>query len=272
MISQSRAVVQNGAMRVLPALALLFLPSAAEADPIKGPPLDTGFAISLSAPSLKPSPGIGVYELDLFDAEQPVIDTLHAAGGFVICYFSAGSFEDWRPDVARFPKDVLGKAYEGWPGERWLDIRRREVLAPILEARLDLATRKDCDAVDPDNVDGFSIQTGFAISVNDQRAFNRWLAEAAHARGLAIGLKNAAELVPDLVDVFDFAVVESCAAQKACDDHSAFSKRGKAVFQIEYRGEIEDWSSVCRDAKGLRFTAILANLELDGDVARCPME
>ena len=253
----------------LQVLLLLPISTAAIAEPIKGPPLDAEFAISLSAPDLKAQPGIGVYELDLFDAEESAIDKLHAAGGYVICYFSAGSLENWRPDVSRFPESVLGRDYTNWPGERWLDIRQRDVLAPIFNARLDLAVKKKCDAVDPDNVDGYTNRTGFDISSADQRAFNRWLAKAAHARGLAIGLKNAADLVSDLKDAFDFAVIESCAAQHACDAYRPFAEDGKAVFQIEYRGEVEDWGRICRNAKERRFTAILANLELDGAAARC---
>jgi hypothetical protein len=247
---------------------LIALPIAAMADPIK-PPRDAGFAISLSKPELNPTPGIGVYEVDLFDTEQTTIDALHAAGGYVICYFSAGSVEDWRPDFAEFPAGVIGKDYAGWYGERWVDIRQRDVLAPIFNARLDLARQKHCDAVDPDNIDGFSNATGFAISADDQRGFNLWLAEIAHSRGVAIGLKNAAELVPQLAESFDFAVIENCAAQHACTHYRRFADQGKAVFQIEYRGEIRDWEKACRDAKEHGFTAILANLELDGDAESC---
>jgi hypothetical protein len=257
-------------MRLPYFLALLLLPGTAEAEPVKRPPVDAGFAISLSNPELNPTPGIGVYEVDLFDTEQPTIDALHAAGGYVICYFSAGSVEDWRPDLAEFPASVIGKDYEGWNGERWLDIRQRDVLAPIFNARIDLARVKACDAVDPDNVDGFSNATGFEISADDQRAFNLWLAEAAHQRGLAIGLKNAAELVPDLAESFDFAVIENCAAQEACGAYEAFAARNKAVFQIEYRSETADWKSVCLDAAKRGFTAILAGLELDGTAEACP--
>ena len=257
-------------MKVAIAALILLLPLAAFADPIKGPPADTGFSISLSNPNLKPLPGIGVYELDLFDAEPPVIDALHAAGGYVVCYFSAGSLEDWRSDASQFPKFVVGRDYEGWPGERWLDIRQRTLLAPIMEARLDLAVKKDCDAVDPDNVDGFSNQTGFDISKDDQLAFNRGLADAAHARDLAIGLKNAAELVNELMTAFDFVVIESCAAQKVCGTYEPFADAGKAVFQIEYRGETGDWNAACHDAIARRFTAILTNLALDGKAEGCP--
>jgi hypothetical protein len=253
-------------------LCLLLLPGgAADAElAIRRPPRDAGFAISLSNPELAPSPGIGVYEIDLFDTEPATIDALHAAGGYVICYFSAGSLEDWRPDAADFPAAAIGKAYEGWDGERWLDIRQRDALAPIFDARLDLAREKACDAVDPDNVDGFSNPTGFDISAEEQRAFNLWLAQAAHQRDLAIGLKNAAELVPDLVGSFDFAVIENCAAQRACATYAPFAEAGKAVFQIEYRSETADWAAVCKDAKQRGFTAVLAERELDGRLENCP--
>ena len=248
----------------------LLISNVAIAEPFNGPPRHAGFRINLSEPDLRPEPGIGVYELDLFDAEPSTIDALHAASGYVICYFSAGSFEDWRPDVARIPQSIIGKDYQGWPGERWLNIRDRDALAPILEARLDLAVSKGCDAVDPDNVDGFTNQTGFDVSAEDQRGFNRWLAEAAHGRGLAISLKNAAELVGDLVERFDFAVIESCAAQQACLAFAPFAERKKAVFQIEYRNETKDWAAVCREAAAQGFTAILAELTLDGTEEPCP--
>jgi hypothetical protein len=256
--------------------ALLLLPfllssaAIAPADEYRHPPAEGGFAISLAEPDLKPAPGIGTYEIDLFDTVQDTIDALHAAGGYVICYVSAGSFEDWRPDAAQFPQVVLGKDYSGWPGERWLDIRRQDLLAPILWARLDLARKKHCDAVDPDNVDGFSNDTGFAISRNQQAAFNRWIAEAAHARGLAVGLKNAAELVETLAGTFDFAVIENCATDESCGAFRPFADRHKPVFQIEYDITAADWPAICARAKENGFTAILAEEKLDGKARGCP--
>ena len=46
---------------------------------------------------------------------------------YAVCYIDAGTWENWRPDRQRFPDSVLGRA-NGWPGERWLDIRRIDVL------------------------------------------------------------------------------------------------------------------------------------------------
>ena len=256
-------------MKVVLLLALLLMAGSAAAEPLRPPPGDAGFAISLSKPGIAPQAGISNYEIDLFDVPQPTIDSLHAADGYVICYFSAGTFEDWRPDAARFPESVLGRDNVGWPGERWLDIRQREILAPIFGARLDLAVQKHCDAVDPDNVDGFSNETGFKISTWDQISFNRWLATEAHTRGLAIGLKNAPDLVQELAGTFDFSVIESCAAEGSCSDYKPFADNGKPVFQIEYRDETKDWKAVCAAARAAHFTAILTDEELDGQAEHC---
>ncbi len=120
-----------------------------------------------------------MYDIDLFDTPPAVIDELHAAGRIVICYFSAGSHEDWRPDSADFPAAVLGEPLDDWPGERWLDIAQLERLQPIMQARLELAVAKGCDGVEPDNVDGYTQASGFRITYADQLAYNRWLAAAA---------------------------------------------------------------------------------------------
>ena len=52
---------------------------------------------------------------------------LKAAGRKVICYFSAGSYEPYRPDAADFAAADLGNELVGWPGERWLDTRSNGV-------------------------------------------------------------------------------------------------------------------------------------------------
>ena len=78
------------------------------------------------------SVAVQMYDIDLFDAPQSVIDELRGKGVVVICYFSAGSWEDWRPDKDDFPAEVLGNTLSGWSDERWLDIRQIELLRPQL--------------------------------------------------------------------------------------------------------------------------------------------
>ena len=91
------------------------------------------------------------------------MDDLHALGSDVVCYLSAGSWENLRPDAGDFPARVMGRS-NGWPGEQWLDIRKIGVLGPIMKARLDMCAAKGFDAVEFDNVDGYQNRTGFPLT------------------------------------------------------------------------------------------------------------
>ena len=180
---------------------------------------------------------VEMYDIDLFDTSTATIADLEADGRIVVCYFSAGSWEDWRPDAADYPAVVLGNTLDGWPGERWVDIRRLDLLGPILEARLDLARDKGCTGVEPDNVDAYQNSSGFPLVAADQLAFNRWLATRAHERGLSIGLKNDLDQVTVLEPDFDWALNEQCFEYDECDVLQPFIDAGKAVFGVEYSGE-----------------------------------
>lgn len=203
----------------------------------------------------------GVYDIDLFNTDESMIELLHSEGKRVICYFSAGSFEDWRPDSGSFPPELTGKPHPKWESKKWLDIREIGKLAPMIEARLDLAVAKGCDAVDADNVDAYSYDSGFDITYEDQIRFNNYLADEAHKRGLAIGLKNNFGQVKDLADVFDFAVSEQCFELNQCDLLYPFIKKGKAVFGVEYAFPAEVF---CDAANNVGYDFILSNRELDG--------
>ena len=61
---------------------------------------------------------VAAYDLDLFDTPPADVDRLHADGKVLICYFSAGSVERWRPDADAFPGGAIGLPLDGWPGER----------------------------------------------------------------------------------------------------------------------------------------------------------
>lgn len=208
---------------------------------------------------------VQMYDIDLFDTPMSTIDSLRTQGRVVICYFSAGSWEDWRPDAVAFPAVVKGSS-NGWPGEKWLDIRNMAALSPLMQARLDLAVDKGCDGVEPDNIDGYSNNTGFPLSYNDQLTYNRWLANQAHARGLSIGLKNDLEQVADLEPHFDWALNEQCFEYNECDLLLPFVQAGKAVFGVEYSGNT---TSFCPAANSMDFDWLKKNLDLDAWRAAC---
>lgn len=186
----------------------------------------------LSGAPINTTYDVEVVDVDLFE-RQADVPALQAAGFRVICYFSAGSSEDWRPDFDRFDDADLGKRLDGWAGERWLDIRSPGVWEIMLD-RLDLAAQAGCDGVEPDNVDGFANNTGFSLTATDQLAFNRALANAAHERGLAVALKNDGDQVPELVDYFDLSLNEQCHEYDECDQLQPFLDAGKPVFNAEY--------------------------------------
>lgn len=245
-----------------------FLPLVLRATPsptVALPPLSTTWQIQYTG-ALDLSPRVGLFNLDLFDTPPEALAELHARGVFVMCYFSAGTWEDWRPDAARFPAGVLGKELPDWPGERWLDVRRLDVLQPIMTERLELARQKGCDGVDPDNVDGYANATGFPLTAEDQLAYNRWLAEAAHQRGLSIGLKNDLEQIPALLPWFDWALNESCFAYDECALLLPFVQANKPVFVIEYTVPPEEF---CPQALAWGFNALYKRVALDAYRVDC---
>jgi hypothetical protein len=200
-----------------------------------------------------------VYELDAFSTTEGVVARLRAAGRRAICYVDAGTHEDFRPDAGSFPPDVLGKP-SGWPGERWIDVRRWDVLAPVLAARLELCRSKGFDGVELDNVDGYTADTGFPLTAGDQLTFNRRLAGLAHRHGLAVGLKNDVEQAEALEPAFDFAVNEECFAEDECGRLAPFVAAGKAVFHVEYDVAVGEFCPVTR---ALGFSSMRKRPELD---------
>jgi len=208
--------------------------------------------------------GFDVVDIDMEDSSAELISSLKEQGKTVVCYISAGSYEDWRSDEASFNTSVLGSNMSGWPGEKWLDISNTEVLEPIMAVRMDRAKAKGCDAIHPDNIDGYSNNTGFNLSYNEQLVYNRLLANLAHERGLIIGLKNDVEQIDDLVDYFDFVINESCYVYNECGGYSAFIEAKKPVFIIEYDENV--FENNLQDAISNQFYMIHKHWDLDSYV------
>jgi len=210
---------------------------------------------------------VEIYDIDLFDTDQAVIDALKKDGKKVICYFSAGSYEDWREDKNDFPENILGKSLDGWPGERWLDIRD-DRLARLMRERLNLAVQKGCDGVEPDNMDGYLNTTGFDLQPDDQLAYNKFIANEARKRGLAVGLKNDLEQITALEPYFDFGLIEQCHEYDECDKIAPFILKFKPVFNAEYkqkyiRNSVGVRELLCSDAKKFHLRTLVLPVELD---------
>ena len=127
---------------------------------------------------------VQISDFDAFATRAATVARFHRAGQHLVCYLDAGTWENFRPDARRFPRRILG-AGNGWPGERWLDIRALGVIEPIIAARLDMCAGKGFDGVEFDNIDAYANHSGFPLTAAEQLRYDEWLAAAAHARGLA---------------------------------------------------------------------------------------
>lgn len=183
-------------------------------------------------------PDVQMVDIDLFDQSAATIAALQADGRVVVCYFSAGSFEDWRPDAGDFPDAAIGRDLDGWEGEAWLDVMDPTVRT-VMQSRLDLAVDKGCDGVEPDNVDGYDNSNGLGLSATEQLSYNRFIADEAHLRGLSVGLKNDLAQLEELEPWFDWGLNEECAAYDECEREKVLTDAGKAVFHVEY---VDDWA------------------------------
>ncbi|MGM9491540.1 endo alpha-1,4 polygalactosaminidase [Ideonella sp. YS5] len=209
---------------------------------------------------------VKVYDIDLFDAPDSVLATLRSQGKHIVCYFSAGSAENWRPDYSRFKASDKGNALDGWAGERWVDTRSANVRS-IMKARLDKAKARGCDGVEPDNVDAYQNNPGFPLTAQTQLSYNRFLANEAHARGLKVGLKNDVDQLSALAPSFDFAVNEQCNQYGECGGYTVFTRAGKPVFNAEYkaqwRTDANARAQMCAKARAMNLRTMVLPLNLD---------
>ena len=249
------------------------------------------------------TPNVSIFDIDLFDTPTETIKQLHSMGKKVICYFSAGSYEDWRPDASEFKKEDLGRDLDGWPGEKWLNLGSENVRR-IMKGRVDLAREKGCDGVDPDNIDGyvstdlppchpFRLNTrcanktyqqnnnGLSLTQSSSITFLQYISSLTAPLNLTLGLKNAGDIIPAVLPIVHFSVNEQCAKYGECATFAPFIAAEKPVFHIEYpdgagaeQGLKEDVVGRYCDRMGKGdgsegFSTVLKKMELDGWVEFC---
>jgi hypothetical protein len=203
---------------------------------------------------------VSIFNLDGEETSRTIIRAVKSDGKRAVCYFSAGSYESYRADRTRFPKKLLGRTMDGWPDERWLDIRAVATLRPIMRERMRTCKAKGFDGVDPDNVAGFTNRTGFPLTARHQVTYNKMIASEAHKLGLAVGLKNDPSQARQLAPYFDFAVTEQCFQYDECQRYLAFIWAGKPVMNIEYK---RTPSVFCEHTTGLGIFSVQKRVRLD---------
>jgi hypothetical protein len=245
----------------------------ASAGQVWKPSAGTSLQIELSGTVSDLTYAADVFDVDLFDTPAATIKTLKGSGKKVICYFSAGSFEDWRPDKDLFQPADKGSALQGWPGEYWLKTDSPNVRS-IMASRIKMAQDKGCDGVDPDNVDGYDNENGLGLSQATAIDYLKYMANEAHSRGLSIGLKNAGGIVADVLPIMEWHVNEQCLQYGECNKFAPFITQNKPVFHIEYPDgapnitpDVKTQNCNAPSAKG--FSIVLKTIDLDAWVNPC---
>ncbi len=206
------------------------------------------------------------YDIDLSTNSAEQIADLKQQGRFVICYFSAGSFESYRDDAGAFFEEDLGNTLANFGQERWLNTRSNNV-REIMKSRMESAVSKGCDAVEPDNMDGHINDSGFELTAEDTVDYSIFIAEYARSLGLYVGMKNNVGLAGQLQPYFDFAINESCYRFSECTKLSPFYNAKKAIFHVEYLSvaDVGDGKldTVCAQTKPLGISTIVLPVALN---------
>jgi|GEM_PF-970208 len=191
--------------------------------------------------------GPKMYDIDMENASSALVSRLKAKGMYVVCYVESGDWASGRPDAGDYAPAILGRNIDGFPDEKFVNITAIDspagptgkTLRQIMMARLDRAKEKGCEGIEPDLDDLHTYTTGFTITQAKQVAFNKLMIEAAHARGMSMGLKNGAD--PDgtfnqqmLTAGADWVINEECNQYDECAGYKQFITAGRAVFQVEY--------------------------------------
>jgi len=140
--------------------------------------------------------------------------------------------------------------------------------------RIILAASNGCDGIDPDNVDGYDNDNGLGLTTASAIDYMTFLADEAHSRGLAIGLKNAAEIVGSVLPHVEWQVNEGCLQYQECDSFQPFIDAGKPVFHIEYPSDAPDVSpgtkvENCGAVSASGFSTVLKTTDLNAWIDPC---
>ncbi|XXQ39015.1 Glycoside-hydrolase family GH114 TIM-barrel domain-containing protein [Plasmodiophora brassicae] len=231
------------------------------------------------------TPNVPVWDIDperLVPSDIPVMmNALRAHNRYIICYVNVGALDpgavDWNAFTAVTPT-IIDTVSLVWDFQYLLDIRRNETRA-LIKARFQRMASYGCHGIQTDNLDVYSLANKFGLTVDNAVDYMKWISATVHSLGMAVGLKDCGNLVTprNLVPVFDFAVVDSCADFTGmCAEFTPFIQAGKPVFAAEYTDAgsagcpvVSSPASACATTNAQNFEGILKSCDLGPEWQGC---
>lgn len=106
-------------------------------------------------------------------------------------------------------------------------------------------------------------QDKWNLPMSEYVKYFKFMAGVAHSNGIAIGMKNGMEMIPEVLSDMDFAVNEECWAWNECGTYEPVTKAGKAVFHVEYEKEI------CENPKNVKLSSLFKPLQVNTIGGQC---
>ncbi|WP_209306736.1 endo alpha-1,4 polygalactosaminidase [Microbacterium paludicola] len=219
------------------------------------PPTDGVFDYQLGEVYERVDRGAGPVDIDVV-VRDSTAEPLE--GAYNVCYVNGfqtqpGDAAFWLERDDLLLRDATGGLLVDpeWPDEYILDpstAAQRDGIVDVLGPVIDGCAADGFDAVEIDNLDTW---TRFdRVDRGGAHVLATAYVERAHAAGLAIAQKNAAEITRIAHDElgFDFAVAEECGVWDECGAYT--DVYGDHVLQIEYPDSLDEgtatFGDVCR--------------------------
>lgn len=224
---------------------------------VRLPTPDMGFDYQIGG-AYPPPEGVTAVSRDRADPPAAGLYNLCYVNGFQIQEVEEAWWLDQYPELILRDDDGAPLIDPDWD-EMLLDTSttaNREAIATIVGEWIAGCAAAGFDAVEIDNLDSDTRSEG-RISADDNVAMMAAFSATAHEYGLALGQKNAFEMLPRIAELgTDFAVTEECFPNDECAGYAdAYDDR---VFVIEYRRE--DFEGACAAFSGLSI--VLRDLDV----------
>lgn len=238
-------------------------PDAAEVTDSAGdlslPPVDGGLDYQLGE-AYAPPAGVSIVVRDRTAPIAPGLYNVCYVNGFQIQPGEESLWLGEHPDLVLRDGDGQPVIDPDWD-ELLLDVStpaKRAQIAEIVGDWIEGCANDGFAAVEIDNLDTFARFPAF-LAEDDAVAMMALFSARAHARGLAIAQKNAAEIAHRKAEMgTDLVVSEECNRYDECDVFTGVY--GAHVLVIEYRRQ--DFERGCADYPGLPI--VLRDLDLVG--------